>query len=46
MKQVITRACGHQEKIKIYSGTVKSELVVAREQMKNCRACPPKTKIK
>lgn len=40
MKVMIKRSCGHEEKIKVYTGgTLKSEIIVGRESLKRCRNC-------
>lgn len=40
MKVMVKRACGHEEKIKVYTGgNLKSEVIVGRESLKRCREC-------
>lgn len=45
MKALVRRACGHEEKVKIYNGTLTSELIIARESQKKCKACGNKPKV-
>ncbi len=44
MKVLVKRACGHEEKIKVYTGMIKSDSIIAREALKNCRICGNKKK--